>query len=95
MTWLKVEPKFDSIRSDYRYADLLRRIGFEVDRTLQHKPTEETGPAYGHSVLRRRQLKKIAIMRSPTPALADAYRIKDCCRAAAGQKSMNLQATSG
>jgi TolB-like protein len=42
MTWLKVEPKFDSIRSDYRYADLLRRIGFEVDRTPQHKPTKET-----------------------------------------------------
>ena len=27
MTWLKVEPMLDNIRSDPRYADLLHRVG--------------------------------------------------------------------
>ena len=27
MTWLKVEPKFDSLRSDAHFTDLMRRVG--------------------------------------------------------------------
>jgi serine/threonine protein kinase/tetratricopeptide (TPR) repeat protein len=30
MPWLKVEPKFDVVRSDSRYLDLLRRVGFPI-----------------------------------------------------------------
>jgi hypothetical protein len=28
MTFLKVEPKWNNLRSDARYQDLLRRVGF-------------------------------------------------------------------
>jgi hypothetical protein len=29
LTWLKVEPTLDPLRKDPRYADLMRRVGFE------------------------------------------------------------------
>ncbi len=28
MVWLKVEPKFESVRSDPRFTNLVRRVGF-------------------------------------------------------------------
>lgn len=33
MTWLRIDPSFDSIRSDLRFTNLLQRVGFESSNT--------------------------------------------------------------